>query len=162
IPANNQIRRFIWEHLNDVHRIFHRFLCAGATISAKKLFIAVPEVVILRHKCNYDGRIPDDSKVAWIRDWPECKNLSDVRAFLGTNASLVTHKPSSSFTGSSARSVPPAFISSESATSSSKWMLVTSKVCSATLTYNRTLRSTDGSPPYSFSTSSSSTYPPKS
>ena len=83
IPANNKIRRFIWEHLNDVHRIFHRFLCAGATISAKKLFIAVPEVVILGHKCNYKGRIPDDSKVSRIRDWPDCKNLSDVRAFLG-------------------------------------------------------------------------------
>jgi len=82
-PANPQIRRFIWEHLNDVHRILHCFLCAGATISAKKIFIAVPEVVILGHKCNYKGCVPDDSKIAKIRDWPDCKNLSDVRAFLG-------------------------------------------------------------------------------
>jgi len=83
IPANSQIRRFIWEHANNIHRILHRFLCAGATISAKKLFLAVPEVTILGHKCNYKGRIPDDSKIAKVRDWPECKNLSDVRAFLG-------------------------------------------------------------------------------
>ena len=83
IPANPQIRRFIWEHLNDVHRILHRFRCAGATVSAKKIAIAVPEVTLLGHKCNYEGRIPDDSKIAKIRDWPACKSLADVRAFLG-------------------------------------------------------------------------------
>ena len=83
ILANPQIRRFVWEHLNNVHRILHRFLCTGATISAKKIAIAVPEVTILGHKCNYEGRIPDDSKIAKIRDWPECKSLTDVRAFLG-------------------------------------------------------------------------------
>ena len=83
ILTNPQIRHFIWEHLLDVHRILHRFLCAGATISAKKIAIAVPEVVILGHKCNYEGRIPDNSKIDKIRDWLECKSLSDVRAFLG-------------------------------------------------------------------------------
>jgi len=83
IPANPQIRQFIWMHINDVHCILHRFLCARATISTKKLTIARPEVTILRHKCTYKGRIPDDSKVSKIRKWPECKNLSDIRTFLG-------------------------------------------------------------------------------
>jgi len=83
IPANPQIRRFIWEHVGDVHRILHRFLCTGATVSAKKLAIAAPEVTILGHRCNYEGWIPDNSKIAKVRDWPECKNLSDVCAFLG-------------------------------------------------------------------------------
>jgi len=83
ILANPQIRRFMWEHLSDIHCIFHQFLCAGATISATKLFIAVPAVTILGHKCNYEGRIPDDSKIDRIRNWPSCKNLTDVRAFLG-------------------------------------------------------------------------------
>lgn len=83
IPTNPQIRCFIWEHLNDIHHIFHRFLCAGATISTTKLFIAVPAITILRHRCNYEGRIPDNSKIDWICNWPSCKNLSDVCAFLG-------------------------------------------------------------------------------
>jgi hypothetical protein len=82
-PDNDGIRKFIWEHLCDVHRILHRLRRAGATVSAKKLFIAVPEVVILGHKCNYEGRVPDESKIAKIRDWPPCNSLSDVRAFLG-------------------------------------------------------------------------------
>jgi len=84
IPDNTGIRTFIWQHFNDVHHILHRLRCAGATVSAKKLFIAVPEVIILGHKCNYDGQVPDDSKVAHIRDWLPCKNLTNVHAFLGT------------------------------------------------------------------------------
>ena len=84
IPDNAGIRRFIWEHLNDVHRVLHRLSCAGATVSAKKLYTTVPEVIILGHKCNYQGRVPDDTKLSKIRDWPPCQNLTDVRAFLGT------------------------------------------------------------------------------
>ena len=83
IPENDGIRKFIWQHLIDVHRILHRLGCAGATVSAKKLFVAVPEVVILGHKCNYEGRVPDDSKIAKVRDWPACKDVTDVRGFLG-------------------------------------------------------------------------------
>ena len=84
IPNNPSVRKFIWEHLSDIHRILHCFRCAGATISAKKLFIMVLEVIILRHKCNYAGRVPDDSKIAKICDWPPCQSITDVRAFLST------------------------------------------------------------------------------
>jgi hypothetical protein len=82
-PTNLLICRFIWEHLTNVHHILHRLRCAGTTISAKKLFVAVPEVVILEHKCTYEGCMPDDSKMAKIHDWPPCKNVTDIRAFLG-------------------------------------------------------------------------------
>ena len=84
LPDNPGIRKFIWLHLLDVHRILHRLCHAGATVSAKKIFVAVPEVIILGHKCTYAGRVPDDSKISRIRDWPTCKSLTDVRAFLGT------------------------------------------------------------------------------
>ena len=66
IPDNSDIRRFIWEHLCDVHHVLHCLRCAGATVSAKKLFIAVPEVIILGHKCNYKGRVLDDLKITKI------------------------------------------------------------------------------------------------
>ncbi len=88
IPENDGIRRFIWEHLNDVHRVTHRLSHAGATVSAPKLFLAAPEVIILGHKCTYEGRIPEDSKTAKIRTWPPCKNVTDVRAFLGTAGTM--------------------------------------------------------------------------
>ena len=88
IPENPGIRRFIWEHLNDVHRVIHRLGHAGATISAKKIFLAAPDVIVLGHKCTYEGRVPDDSKVAKIRTWPPCKTVTDVRAFLGTAGTM--------------------------------------------------------------------------
>ncbi len=69
--------------MNNIHCILHCLGCAGATVSAKKLFVAVPEVVILRHKCNYEGCVPDDSKIAKIRNWPSCKDVSDMCRFLG-------------------------------------------------------------------------------
>ena len=28
--------------------------------------------------------VPDESKVAKIRDWPACRNVTEVRGFLGT------------------------------------------------------------------------------
>ena len=88
IPNNTGIRRFIWEHLNDVHRVMHRLGHAGATVSAKKIFLAVPEVIVLGHKCTYEGRIPDESKVTKVRTWLPCKTVSDVRAFLGTAGTM--------------------------------------------------------------------------
>ncbi len=48
----------------------------------KKLFVVVLKVVILGHKCTYEGHVPNDSKMAKIRDWPPCKNVTDVHAFL--------------------------------------------------------------------------------
>ena len=84
IPENAGIRRFVWEHLSDVHRVIHHLGHAGATVSTPKIFIAAPEVIILGHKCTYEGRVPEDSKTAKIRSWPACKTVTDVRAFLGT------------------------------------------------------------------------------
>lgn len=75
-------------HLNDVHRIIHHLGHAGATVSAPKLFIAAPEVIILGHKCNYSSQIPDESKTAKIKTWPTCKTVTDVRTFLGTAGTM--------------------------------------------------------------------------
>jgi hypothetical protein len=86
IPNNPSIQQFIWKHLLDLHHILHCLHCASATISATNLFIAVLEVIILGHKCNYEGHVPNDSKIAHIWDWPPCKMLTDIQAFLGTTS----------------------------------------------------------------------------
>ena len=88
IPDNAGIRCFVWEHLSDVHRVMHQLGHAGATISAKKVFLAIPEVLVLGHKCTYEGRVPDDSKVAKVRTWLPCKTVSNVRTFLGTAGTM--------------------------------------------------------------------------
>ena len=84
IPGNSGIRRFVWEHLEAVHRIIQRVESYGATFSGKKAFIGVPRADILGHVCTYEGRIADPSRVQAIQDWPVPKTVSEVRAFLGT------------------------------------------------------------------------------
>ncbi|TFK79463.1 hypothetical protein K466DRAFT_442782, partial [Polyporus arcularius HHB13444] len=77
------IRRYIWEHALDVHRILHRLGHAGATISAKKIQMCKPDVVIVGQKCSLEGRTPEDAKVEKVLKWPQLRNVKDVRGFLG-------------------------------------------------------------------------------
>ena len=84
IPQNPGIRRFVWEHLEAVHRIIQRAKAYGVTFSGKKAFVGIPRANILGHICTYEGRIPDNSRVQAIQDWPVPTNVSEVRAFLGT------------------------------------------------------------------------------
>jgi transposase InsO family protein len=83
IPENPGIRRFIWEHAVNVHRIMHRVSCSGATFSGKKTQICRPEVTILGQKCTPHGRLPEEEKVSKILNWPQPKTVRDVRGFLG-------------------------------------------------------------------------------
>ena len=83
IPDNPGIRRFIWEHAQDVHRIMHRIGHAGGTFAPKKVQICRPEVIIVGNKCSAAGRVPDDSRVQKILEWPTLATVKDVRGFLG-------------------------------------------------------------------------------
>jgi hypothetical protein len=56
----------------------------GGTFSGPKLFLCVPEIFVLGHRCTPEGRLPDESRVSAIRKWGPCQSLSEVRAFLGT------------------------------------------------------------------------------
>ncbi len=56
----------------------------GCTWSGKKVYLCVPEAIIIGHKCTYEGRIPEDGKVDKIKNWGPCLDLTDVHSFLGT------------------------------------------------------------------------------
>jgi len=83
LPANPGIRRFIWEHAVDVHRIMHCFAHAGGTFSGPKTQLCCPHVLILGQECHPDGRSPDHGKVKKILDWPPLATPKDVHSFLG-------------------------------------------------------------------------------
>lgn len=83
LVGNPGIRRFIWEHAQDVHRIMHRVDHAGATFAPKKVQVCRPEVVIVGQKCTPDGRAPDETKIEKIMKWPPLRTVKDVRGFLG-------------------------------------------------------------------------------
>ncbi|KLO04727.1 hypothetical protein SCHPADRAFT_840319, partial [Schizopora paradoxa] len=70
IAENPGIRRFIWEHALDVHRIMHRVKHSGATFAPKKVQVCRPEVVIVGQKCTPEGREPDEAKIEKILKWP--------------------------------------------------------------------------------------------
>ena len=83
LPQNPGIRRFIWEHLNDVHRILHRIGESGGTVSGKKMQLCLPEVEIVGHKCSSKGREPVDDRTKKVIGWPVPVNVTEVRGFLG-------------------------------------------------------------------------------
>ncbi|GBE78906.1 Retrovirus-related Pol polyprotein from transposon 412 [Sparassis crispa] len=84
ILENPKIQHFVWEHAQDLNRVLHRLKHAGATVSGKKLFPDREEVIAVGQCCNYEGRAPDNLKVAKIVKWPACTTKSEVRGFLGT------------------------------------------------------------------------------
>jgi hypothetical protein len=84
IPDNPGICHFIWEHCIVMHRILQRLENVGVTISAIKFVITAPSTVIVGHKCTFEGRVPEDTKVQKISDWPIPTNQSQVRGYLGT------------------------------------------------------------------------------
>jgi RNase H-like domain found in reverse transcriptase len=83
LKENPGIRRFIWEHACDVHRIMHRVKCAGVSFAPKKAQICRPEVIIVGHKCTPEGRLPEDDRVEKIQNWPIPTTPKEIRGFLG-------------------------------------------------------------------------------
>jgi hypothetical protein len=82
-PDNPSIRRFIWEHFQNLNCVVQGIKYVGCTWSGPKAFLCVPETLIVGHMCCYEGRQAANSKVDKIRNWGPCNNLSEVRAFLG-------------------------------------------------------------------------------
>lgn len=74
----------MWEHLQNVNRVLQRIGNVGGTFSGKKAYLCVPEVVVVGHRCTYEGRVPEESRVQKIKDWPRCETVTNVRGFLGT------------------------------------------------------------------------------
>ena len=83
LKENPGIRRFIWEHACDVHRIMHRVKCAGVTFAPKKAQVCRQEVIIIGQKCTPTGRLPEDDRVQKITNWPKPTTPKEVRGFLG-------------------------------------------------------------------------------
>ena len=84
IPENPGIRRFIWEHLQDVNRVVQRMKYCGGTFSGYKSQICAPEITVAGHRCTFEGRLPEQSRVSKIENWGPCQDLTDVRSFVGT------------------------------------------------------------------------------
>ncbi|KAG2344256.1 hypothetical protein BDR05DRAFT_882983, partial [Suillus weaverae] len=56
---------------------------AGATFSALKIQLCLPEVLILGQTCTPERHIPDKTKIDKILNWPDLTTPKEARAFLG-------------------------------------------------------------------------------
>ncbi|GBG73359.1 hypothetical protein CBR_g13079 [Chara braunii] len=78
------IRKFVWDHLQDIKDLLQRFLVYNITTSGPKSILAVPQVTILGFRCGVYGRKPDPAKTDKISQWPTpLRTTTEARAFLG-------------------------------------------------------------------------------
>jgi len=83
IAQNPGIHHFIWEHCIVINCILQQLENVSVMVSATKFVLAAPTAIIIRHKCTCEGRIPEDSKVQKIHDWPECRTVVTIKFSLG-------------------------------------------------------------------------------
>ena len=78
IPDNPGIRRFVWEHFQDLNRIVQRMKYSRGTFSGYKSFLCAQEITVLGNRCTMEGWRPDESRVIKVMNWGPCKDLTDV------------------------------------------------------------------------------------
>jgi hypothetical protein len=59
IPENSGIRRFVWEHFQDLNHIFQRIKHSGGTFSGLKTTLCAPEIIVLGHQGTIEGQLPN-------------------------------------------------------------------------------------------------------
>ncbi|SJL18605.1 uncharacterized protein ARMOST_22202 [Armillaria ostoyae] len=84
ISENDGIRRFVWEHFQNMNRVVQRMKYTGGTFSGHKAVLCASEIMVMGHRCTYKGRKPETDQVGVILRWGLCQDLGDVRSFLGT------------------------------------------------------------------------------
>jgi len=82
LSENPNIHQFVWEHVVDLNHILHQLVHAGTTVSAKKLQLCQPEIIVVGRKCIYNGQEPNATTVKKVIKWPEYRNVLEVRGFL--------------------------------------------------------------------------------
>ena len=88
MPGNPKIRRFVWEHLQNVNRVIQHIKYTGATFSGKKSVLCADEFTVVGHVVSYEGRKPNKERMAAIDRWDVCKDVSNIRQFLGLTGTL--------------------------------------------------------------------------
>jgi len=67
----------------DLNQILYYLIHTRATISAKKLQLCQPEIIVVGRKYTYKGQEPDATLVEKVLKWPEYRNILEIRGFLG-------------------------------------------------------------------------------
>jgi hypothetical protein len=76
------IRRFVFEHLQNLDKTLERIERAGATIGAKSQF-CLDGMNIVGFVCNSKGREPSAEKIVKILNWKTPVNVTEAKGFVG-------------------------------------------------------------------------------
>lgn len=76
-------RKFVLEHLKNLDQTLLSAELAGLTMSGEKSQFCAEGLKMVGFVIDGDGRHPDVEKISKIVNWPACKNVTEVRAFLG-------------------------------------------------------------------------------
>ncbi|KAK3100735.1 hypothetical protein FSP39_024398 [Pinctada imbricata] len=71
------------DHVKTLQEVFERFKNAGIRLKRRKCIFMALEVVYLGHKINAKGVFPVKDKVEAIKNAPQPRNVSELKAFLG-------------------------------------------------------------------------------
>lgn len=71
------------DHLDRLERVLSRINAKGWTTSPEKCFFAFAAIRQLGHRVSGLLVDIDDNKVAAVRDWPEPRNVKELRTWLG-------------------------------------------------------------------------------
>ena len=70
-------------HVRDLQQLFTALRAANLKLSPKKCVLGAAEVHYLGHIVSRSGVRPDEGKVRAVRDYPQPKNVTELRRFLG-------------------------------------------------------------------------------
>ena len=76
-------RRFVLEAIISLDNVLADRERAGATISGEKRQFLKESLKVVAYICRKKGRSSEGVKMKKLEDWPPCKNVTDVRAFIG-------------------------------------------------------------------------------
>jgi len=71
------------EHLTLLSEVLSRYSAAGMSLNPKKCYFLYSSIAFLGHVVSGQGILPNPAKVEKIRDWPDPRNPSEVRSFVG-------------------------------------------------------------------------------
>jgi Integrase zinc binding domain/RNase H-like domain found in reverse transcriptase len=83
IPENPGIRRFVWEHFQNLNRVVQRMKYCGGTFSGPKTVLCAEEITVVGHVCTMNGRVPETDRVGVIERWGALTTQKEVRQFIG-------------------------------------------------------------------------------
>ena len=73
------------EQLSRLEEVFRRIQSANLKLKPTKCSFFQRQVAFLGHVISEDGISVQEAKIDAIRDWPPCRTLTELRAFMGTS-----------------------------------------------------------------------------